>query len=95
MAWLLKDKKYREGYIKTVISRSFWYMNLIRTLMIAAIFFATFKWSWWYLIAVPAFIVLMIYDMGRMFTQEIDVYYKKSEIFMDMKKKIDELYERK
>lgn len=82
------------GKIKVWYQRSMIYINLVRTLMIIAIFFNTVSWSWWYLVCVPAIPVLLYFDIKTIYKQELDYGYNKSSFMKDLQRKIDVIYEK-
>lgn len=62
-------------------------------ILIYLAFKAGYELAWWH---IPVIIVLVLFrlwlDSDRVIRQEQDYLFRKSELFMDMKNKIDELY---
>jgi len=84
--------KLNGGKINTWYDRSMRYFNLVRSVMMVAIFLSVVEWSWWYLLIIPAIILMLYYDVTTMFGQQTDYSIEKSRTWQEVLTKLDEIH---
>ncbi len=74
------------GKIKAIIDRELSYISKFNFVMIAYLFFKDIGFHWWYLLAVPIFIVWVFIDLKHIMPKELNYLHGKSPF---MKKLMD------
>lgn len=74
------------GKIKAMIDRELTYFAKVNFLMIAYLFFKDVGWNWWYLLAIPLFLIWTYIDLKYIFPQELKYLHGKSPVFQELLK---------
>ncbi len=91
---MLKLNSINGGKLNTWYDRSMKYFNLIRSMMMVAIFTTIVEWSWWYLAIIPVILILIYYDVTVMFGQQTDYSIEKSQTWQELLKKLDDIHKK-
>ena len=75
------------GKIKALIDRELNYVSKVNFVMIAYIFFKDVGWNWWYLLAIPIFLIWVIIDIKYIMPDEFNYLHGKSPFMQKLMKK--------
>lgn len=75
------------GKAKAIFDRQRNYFSTFNFVMIAVLFFKETKWSWYYLLAIPAWMVWTFIDTKYIMPKEFEYLHRKSPVMKELLRK--------
>lgn len=77
------------GKIKAIIDRELSYISKFNFVMIAYLFFKEVGFNWWYLLAIPIFLIWIYIDLKYIMPQEYEYIHNKSPYLKKLMKQTE------
>ena len=68
------------GRITAIFDRERKHFNIINFFLIASMWFRDLEWSWYYLLAIPAMLAFMWFDVTVIWPKELEYQHMKSPV---------------